>query len=138
MAGIQTHAQRPLPPTQEGISQASAYLDECLKEQHPDIQSSLHVILDEIASNIVKHSGASGFEVDVEFTEDPAGVRLVFADDGVPYDPLAHADPDTTLPANERPIGGLGIMIVKKMADSISYERTCNRNFLTVFKKGSS
>ena len=49
----------------------------------------LHVILDEIASNIVKHSGASGFEVDVEFTEDPAGVRLVFADDGAPYDPLA-------------------------------------------------
>ena len=124
------------PPTQEGISQASAYLDECLKEQPPDVQSSLHVILDEIASNIVKHSGASGFEVDVEFMEDPAGVRLVFADDGVPYDPLAHADPDTSLPAAERPIGGLGIMLVKKMADSISYERTRNRNFLTVLKNG--
>jgi len=125
---------RSFPPTQEGVCQASAYLDECLKEQPPDVQASLHVILDEIASNIVKHSGASGFEVDVEFTEDPAGVRLVFADDGVPYDPLAHTDPDTKLPAAERPIGGLGIMMVKKMADSISYERARNRNFLTVFK----
>ena len=126
---------RSFPPTQEGICQASAYLDECLKEQPPGAQSSLHIILDEIASNIVKHSGASGFEVDVEFTEDPAGVRLVFVDDGVPYDPLSHADPDTKLPAAERPIGGLGIMMVKKMADSISYERARNRNFLTVFKK---
>ena len=128
---------RSFPPTQEGICQASAYLDECLKEQPPDAQSSLHIILDEIASNIVKHSGASGFEVDVEFTEDPAGVRLVFVDDGVPYDPLSHADPDTKLPAAERPIGGLGIMMVKKMADSISYERARNRNFLTVFKRSS-
>ena len=127
---------RSFPPTQEGICQASAYLDECLKEQPPGAQSSLHIILDEIASNIVKHSGASGFEVDVEFTEDPAGVRVVFADDGTPYDPLSHADPDAKLPAAERPIGGLGIMMVKKMADSISYERTRNRNFLTVFKKG--
>ena len=126
---------RSFPPTQEGICQASAYLDECLKEQPPGAQSSLHIILDEIASNIVKHSGASGFEVDVEFTEAPAGVRLVFVDDGVPYDPLSHADPDTKLPAAERPIGGLGIMMVKKMADSISYERARNRNFLTVFKK---
>lgn len=128
---------RSFPPTQEGICQASAYLDECLKEQPPGAQSSLHIILDEIASNIVKHSGASGFEVDVEFTEDPAGVRLVFVDDGVPYDPLSHADPDTKLPAAERPIGGLGIMMVKKMADSISYERARNRNFLTVFKRSS-
>ena len=128
---------RSFPPTQEGICQASAYLDECLKEQPPGAQSSLHIILDEITSNIVKHSGASGFEVDVEFTEDPAGVRLVFVDDGVPYDPLSHADPDTKLPAAERPIGGLGIMMVKKMADSISYERARNRNFLTVFKRSS-
>ena len=128
---------RSFPPTQEGICQASAYLDECLKEQPPGAQSSLHIILDEIASNIVKHSGASGFAVDVEFTEDPAGVRLVFVDDGVPYDPLSHADPDTKLPAAERPIGGLGIMMVKKMADSISYERARNRNFLTVFKRSS-
>ena len=73
---------------------------------------------------------------DITCTEDPSGVRLVFADDGAPYDPLAHADPDTKLPVAERPIGGLGILMVKNMADSISYERTRNRNFLTVFKNG--
>ena len=132
------------PPTQDGIARASAFLDECLEKlggsanrQADSSAATLHVILDEVASNVVKHSGASGFEVDVEFTEEPAGVKLVFIDDGAPYDPLAHADPDTKLPAAERPIGGLGIMMVKKMADSVSYERTRNRNFLTVFKKAS-
>jgi hypothetical protein len=49
-------------------------------------------------------------------------------------DPLAHADPDTSLPADERPIGGLGIMMVRKMSNSMSYERVRNRNLLTVVK----
>ena len=71
----------------------------------------------------------------VEATADPAGVRLVFSDDGTPYDPLAHVDPDTTLSAAERPIGGLGILMVKKMSDSVDYARVRNRNVLTIFKK---
>ena len=81
-------------------------------------------------------AGATGFESAVERTEDPPGVKIVFSDDGAPYYPLAHADPDTSLPAAERPIGGLGILMVKKMADAISYERTRDRNILPVFKKG--
>ena len=95
---------------------------------------ALHVILDEICSNIVKHSGASGFDVDVEFLSEPFGVKLKFIDNGVPYDPLSHEDPDTSLPADKRPIGGLGIMMVRKMSDSMRYERKRDRNFLTVVK----
>ena len=53
----------------------------------------------------------------------------------MPYNPLAHADPDTSLAADERPIGGLGILMVKKLADSVSYLRKYNRNFVTVLKK---
>ncbi|MBR1836860.1 MAG: SpoIIE family protein phosphatase [Kiritimatiellae bacterium] len=138
-------ATRSFPPTQDGIAQASAFLDETLetfrsndqtiKRPNDQTASALHVILDEIVSNIVKHSGASGFDVGVELTHDPAGVKLAFTDDGAPYDPLAHADPDTTLPASERPIGGLGILMVKKMSDSVSYERTRDRNVFTAFKR---
>ena len=131
-------AARAFPPTQEGIAQASAYLDETIAAAAADaapLAPSLHIILDEIASNIVKHSGASSFELALEFTKDPAGVKIVFADDGMPYDPLAHADPDTSLPADKRPIGGLGIMMVKKLSDSVAYERARDRNVLTVFKK---
>ena len=95
----------------------------------------LHIILDEVCSNIVKHSGASGFEVDVEFMANPDSVKLVFVDDGMSYDPLSHEDPDPATPAEMRPIGGLGIMMVRKMADSVRYERKRDRNFLTVVKR---
>ena len=62
-------------------------------------------------------------------------MELRFIDDGAPYDPLAHTDPDTTLSAEERPIGGLGIMMVKKIADAVTYSRDGDRNTLTVFKR---
>ena len=134
---------RTFPPTQEGIASASAFLDEfaesnMAKAESRDIQPTvvpmLHVILDEIASNIVKHSGASGFEVSIEALGGSDGVKMTFTDDGVAYDPLSHVDPDTTLPADRRPIGGLGIMMVKRMATSVSYRRDINHNQLTVVR----
>ena len=125
---------RSFSPTQDGIAAASEYLDEVLQIPPAEL-ATMHVILDEICSNIVKHSGASGFEVEVSMIDKPDGVKLTFIDDGVYYDPLTHIDPDTTLPAEERPIGGLGILMVKKMSTSLSYNRTRNRNFLTVVKR---
>ena len=130
--------------TKEGLSQASAFLDELLSpysslvddaEKYQLLLPSLQIFLDEIGSNIVQYSGASGFVIDVELTDTPDGIRLVFFDDGTPYDPLTHVDPDTTLSADKRQIGGLGIFMVKKMATSVTYARTNNRNRLTVFKK---
>lgn len=58
----------------------------------------------------------------------------MFSDSGVPFDPLKREDPDVTLPADERPVGGLGIMMVKKLMDSVGYERKDGRNVLTVLK----
>ena len=125
---------RSFPPTQDGIAAASGWLDEVVTGALEPLTAALHIILDEICSNIVKHSGASGFVIDIELLADPVGVRLTFTDDGAPYDPLTHEDPDTSIPMAERAIGGLGIMMVKKMADSISYERVQNRNSLKVEK----
>ncbi len=130
--------------TKEGLGQAAAFLDELLSpysslvddaEKYQLLLPSLQIFLDEIGSNIVRYSGASGFVIDVELTDTPDGIRLVFFDDGMPYDPLTHVDPDTTLSADKRQIGGLGIFMVKKMATSVTYARTNNRNRLTVFKK---
>ena len=59
-------------------------------------------------------------------------MSLVFIDDGVPYDPLAHADPDTTKDLSERKIGGLGILMMKKLSNSVTYSREDNRNVLRV------
>ena len=135
---------RSFPATKEGLGQASAFLDELLSpysslvddaEKYQLLLPSLQIFLDEIGSNIVRYSGASGFVIDVELTDTPDGIRLVFFDDGTPYDPLSHVDPDTTLSADKRQIGGLGIFMVKKMATSVAYARANNRNRLTVFKK---
>lgn len=132
---------RTFPPTQDGIASASSWLDEVVTAHSPvpdhtaSLLPGLHIILDEVCSNIVKHSGASGFEVDVEFMANPDSVKLVFVDDGMSYDPLSHEDPDPATPAEMRPIGGLGIMMVRKMADSVRYERKRDRNFLTVVKR---
>ena len=129
--------------TKEGLGKAAAFLDELLGPcsalvddagKYQLLLPSLQIFLDEVGSNIVRYSGASGFVIDVEFTDAPDGIRLVFSDDGAPYDPLMHVDPDTTLSADKRQIGGLGIFMVKKMATSVAYARINNRNRLSVFK----
>ncbi len=129
--------------TMEGLAQAAAFLDELLGPTaarsadfapYHGLLPTLQIFLDEIGSNIVRYSGASDFEIDLELEEEPRGVRMVFIDDGAAYDPLSHADPDTTLSADKRQIGGLGILMVKKMSTEMTYARTNNRNRLTVFK----
>ena len=132
--------RRSFPATQAGVAAASDFLDEAIAEAEARspglgiLSPPLHIIIDEIASNIVKHSGAKDFGLRIECLSEPAGARLTFFDAGKPFDPLAHADPDPTLPVTERPIGGLGIMMVRKMADSVEYKRVDDRNCLTVTK----
>jgi len=70
----------------------------------------------------------------VMLTHNPDGVRLILSDDGKPFDPLAHRDPDTTLSAAEREIGGLGILIVKKTMSPVTYRRRNGNNILTMGK----
>jgi anti-sigma regulatory factor (Ser/Thr protein kinase) len=62
-------------------------------------------------------------------------VVITFIDNGVPYDPLAKTDPDTTLSAEEREIGGLGIYMVKKSMDEITYDYKDGQNILKIKKR---
>ncbi len=66
---------------------------------------------------------------------DPLTVEITFIDQGKPYDPLAKSDPDVTLSAEERQIGGLGIYMVKKSMDDVRYRYERGRNILTIQKK---
>ena len=97
------------------------------------MQAKLAVVRDELVSNIVRYSSATTFDLGVEIVESPHGVRLKFSDDGVPYDPLSRPPPDVSMPLEKRPQGGLGIMVVRSLADSVDYERVGDRNVLTVF-----
>ena len=90
------------------------------------------IAADEILSNIVRYSGATAVQVDCEMMDGRTVIR--FMDDGDPYDPTAQPDPDITLSAEDREIGGLGIFIVKNIMDRVSYEYTDGRNILTIEK----
>lgn len=97
-------------------------------------QMQINIAIDEIYSNIVKFSGATQVTLIVEIRKATLTARLTFIDNGKPYDPIKQADPDITLPAEEREIGGLGIFIVKKTMDSVSYRRNGDNNELSITK----
>ena len=97
-------------------------------------QMQINIAIDEIYSNIVKFSGATSMTLVVEVCKSQMSTRLTFVDNGAPYDPLKQEDPDVTLSAEERKIGGLGIFIVKKTMDSVSYCRNGDKNELTITK----
>ena len=98
-------------------------------------QMQIDVAIDEIFSNIVKFSGASDVTLTVETCKSHLMARLSFIDGGSPYDPTSAAEPDVTLSAEERSIGGLGLFIVKKTMDDVAYRRDGDRNILTITKK---
>ena len=62
------------------------------------------------------------------------GIEIKLIDSGIAFDPIGKDDPDTSLPAEHRPIGGLGIFMVKKIMDGLNYSRTDNKNILTMIK----
>ena len=88
------------------------------------------IIADEIISNILRHSGSPSFGISVSCDDSSRSVTLSFTDEGPEFNPLAHADPDTALAADDRPIGGLGILMVKNLADEVVYERRGGKNIL--------
>ena len=93
------------------------------------------VVIDEIFGNIVKHAVKSdAVTVREEFEEDPDALVLTFIDRNPPFDPLTRADPNVTLPAKKRKIGGLGIFMTKKLADHIDYEYKDGKNILRIKK----
>ncbi len=117
-------------PTMDDLKRATADLEAALAEVPLKQQMTLMVAADEIFANIVRYSEAHDWTLRVEFAQYPKGVRLVFIDDGKPFDPLSKRDPDTTLSAEERTIGGMGILIVKKTMSPVTYSRKDGRNIL--------
>ena len=116
------------------------YVDERLEalDCPPKAQMQIDVAIDELFGNIAHYAyehgtGPATVRVDVE--QQPLAVRITFIDHGKPYDPLAKEDPDVTLSAEERQIGGLGIFMVKKTMDDVKYEYRDGQNILTDKKR---
>lgn len=124
----------------ENLDQVLAFVDRHLEEKGCEmkVQMQLDVAVEELFVNIAQyayHPDIGVATIRVEVQEEPLAVIITFIDNGVPYDPLAKEDPDITLPAEERQIGGLGIYMVKKSMDDISYEYKNGQNILRIKKK---
>ena len=118
----------------EDLARAASDLAAALESVPDKAKHKLLVAADEIFANIVRYSGATRWSLSVVLTHHPEGVRLIMSDDGKPFDPLAQRDPDTTLSAAERNVGGLGILIVKKTMSPVTYRRRNGKNILTIGK----
>ena len=100
-------------------------------------QMQIDIAIDELFGNIAHYAyntEVGSATVRVEVSEAPLAVIITFIDNGVPYDPLGRDDPDITLSAEEREIGGLGIYMVKKSMDEITYEYKDGQNILKIKK----
>ena len=124
----------------DNLPQVLSFVDEQLEAADcpMKIQMQIDIAVEEIFVNIAHYAYSPEVgtaTVRVEVMGEPPAVDITFIDGGVPYDPLAKADPDVTLSAEERQIGGLGIFMVKKSMDDMKYEYLDGHNILTL-KKG--
>ena len=129
--------------TPENVDKAIGFVDEMLKEYGCGMkeQMAIDVAVDELFANIAHYAynPETGYAtVKVDVIKEPLSVEITFVDNGKPYDPLAKADPDTSLSVEDREIGGLGILIVKKSMDAVDYEYKDGKNILTIKKTFST
>ncbi len=122
----------------ENLPLVTEFIDEKLELAgcNPKVQIQIDIAVEEIYINIASYAydGNEGPSEIIFNNEGNDMVSITFIDSGVPYDPLAKEDPDITLSADERQIGGLGIFMVKKSMDDMKYEYKDGKNHLTLIK----
>lgn len=122
------------------LEQVRAFVDGHLEMQGCPMKAKMQIdmAVEEIFVNISQYAytpKTGKVTIRMEMTKEPLSVVLTFLDNGIPYNPLAKADPDVTLPAREREIGGLGIYMVKNIMDDVAYAYQDGRNILKLRKK---
>ena len=125
--------------TVDNLSKVLAFIDEQLEANNCPMRVMLEidVAAEEIFVNVASYAYTSGIgsaAIEVNFEEKPKAVAIRFIDSGIPYNPLEKEDPDVTLPAEKRGIGGLGVFMVKKSMDEVTYEYKDGKNHLTIRK----
>ena len=123
----------------ENLDIINEMIDRVLDENGcPDkARMQIDVAVEEIFVNIASYAYPTGngtATVSIEILDDPQRAEITFIDSGIPYDPLKKPDPDITLSVEERQIGGLGIYMVKKSMDDVSYSYSEGQNHFTIVK----
>ena len=125
----------------DNLDRVLSFVDQRLEELDCSmkVQMQIDLAIEEVYVNVAQYAyqhlppeerSKGMVSICVEDLEDPKRVEVTFTDEGIPFDPLAKADPDVTLNADSRTIGGLGIFMVKKSMDSVEYEYKEGKNIL--------
>ena len=124
-----------LSPVMDNLQTAMDFLGSTLEQVKcsPKVRTMLETVVEEVFVNIVKYANATVAELTVSVQDET--ITLGFADDGIPFNPLNAEQPDITLPAEKRGIGGLGILMIQKMTDRQSYAYCDGMNRLTLMKR---
>ncbi len=126
--------------TVENVTIVTEFVNEQMKELDCPlkIRYQIDVAIDELFSNIALYAynpDTGPATVQVEIQEEPLAVIISFIDHGKPFDPLTQERPDTTLTAEQRRIGGLGVFLVRQTMDDVTYTYENGHNILTVRKE---
>lgn len=132
--------KRTFPAKDEFLQDVLGFVEETLESYECPMktQVAVCVAIEEIFVNIAHYAygdGEGNADVVIGFDENSREVTFRVSDKGIPFNPLDRPDPDITLPAEEREIGGLGILITKKTMDSVTYTNENGENILTMIKK---
>ncbi|MCR5725182.1 MAG: ATP-binding protein [Treponema sp.] len=132
-------ATQTVPATDANIEAVNNFIHGQLPETcPPGLLNQIDLAVEEIYVNIAHYAYApatGNVTIDCTVEGEPPVITITFTDSGRQFDPLAKKDPDITLSAEERDIGGLGIFLTKKCMDSVSYRWENNQNKLTISKK---
>ena len=128
-----------IPATLDHLDEATDFVERIMEGAgfSEERKLQLHLVVEEIFVNIASYAYPSGegeAELCCELLSDPVRIRVSILDSGEPFDPLAREDADTSEEALLGREGGLGILLIKKLTDNVSYRRTDGKNELTVEK----
>ena len=128
------------PAKTDSLSDVLAFIEQRLETFgcSMKLQIAICVAIEEVFVNVAHYAykdGNGNVEFNISFDEETRLVTFKMTDSGVPFDPLKKEDPDVTLSAEDRKIGGLGIFITKKTMDEVSYVYENGKNILTMIKK---
>ncbi len=122
----------------ENLETVTDFVDNFLSENDCPMktQMQVNIAIDEVFHNIVSYAYTDkNGDIEIQIDSDgPVKLVLIFKDKGQPFDPLKNTDPDVTLSSEEREVGGLGIFMVKKLMDVVSYDYKDGTNILTLEK----
>ena len=116
----------------DDIGQIEPFIAEASRQAGLPPKEAMHIrlALEEAVANVINYSQATSIDLDASI--DDTHLKVTITDDGIPFDATGESPTDFSLPPDQRPPGGLGMMLLHQMTDQLDYQRTDNRNVLTL------